>query len=108
MIVVFDQGQCNEIYEAYHDHRPKGRDPSVDHKRRDNFGREIEEKNIDNNREKSKRDPNQRKRNQFYDWLDDEIYQPQHRAGQNQPLPIAIEMNSMHQARRRPNTNGVR
>lgn len=107
MIIVFDQRQCDEVYKAYHDHRPKGRGPSIDHERRDNFGRKIEQKNIDDNREKSESNPNQRKRNYFYDRLDDEIYQPQHRAGQNQPFPIAIEMNSVHQARRRPNADGV-
>ena len=107
MLIIFDQRQCDEVYKTYHNHRPKGRGPSVDHECRDNFGRKIEQKNVDNDRKKSKRDPDQRKRNQFYDRLDDEIYQSQHRTGQNQPFPTAIEMNSMYQARRRPDTNGV-
>ena len=81
MIILLDQGQSDKIYEAYHDHRPKGRGPGIDHECRDNFGRKIEQKHVDNNREKSKRDPDQRKRNQLYDRLDDEIYESQHRAG---------------------------
>ena len=43
----------------------------------------------------------------FDDRLDDEIDESKHCSGQDQPFPIAIEVNPVNQARRRPNSDGV-
>ena len=44
-------------------------------------------------------EPNQRKGNYFYDRFDEKVDESKHRSGQNQPFPIAVKMNTVHEPR---------